>query len=234
MTESDVDVDIGWVDDDGVDADNTQPGCGHTKLMKHDNNKTTLSSLPSGATIVADHGNDDGGLMDDGDAVVTLRCPLSYQRIRLAGKGKHCTHLACFDVVTYLESSLHSSSWNCPICDGAVFVHDLRLDRTLQSALDGLGAEVDTVVLFGSGHREWRAACQRKEGSVGATDNRNSCGNKSTTRGAQRLGGEGQQMRPQLCVVDDSEEEGASGGDAEGVGVPVMDGDRKRARYEKA
>ncbi|RNF27073.1 uncharacterized protein Tco025E_00731 [Trypanosoma conorhini] len=233
--ESDVDVDSGWVEDDGDDVDKAdKPGGGHTaSAVQLSNRATSSAGTALGAAAPVDAEDDDGGLVGDGEAVVTLRCPLSYQRIRLAGKGKHCSHLACFDVATYLESSLRSSAWNCPICDGAVFVHDLRLDRTLQSALDGLGAEVDTVVLFGAGHREWRAACQQKESSLGATDKRSSRRGGSVTRAAHGDSGKGQQAQPQLCVVDDSEEEDAGGDDADVLDMLAVAGGRKRARYEQ-
>ncbi|EKF26625.1 hypothetical protein MOQ_009674 [Trypanosoma cruzi marinkellei] len=231
--DSDVDVDSGWVDD--MDHGDTKANFNNNESKTRGDNKMTSSSSASlGAMMVVDDDDDDEeeALMNDGEAIVTLRCPLSYRRIRIAGKGKHCVHLACFDVVTYLESSLRSSTWNCPICDGPVFIHDVRPDRTMQSALDALDADEDTVVLFGPGHRQWRTAGQQKFVPVSATDNNDSCKGMCMTREKKCNGETGRQRQPQLCLVDENEETGEMGDEAEFLSTAVMDGGQKRPRHE--
>ncbi|EKG08426.1 hypothetical protein TCSYLVIO_000431 [Trypanosoma cruzi] len=225
--DSDVDVDSGWVDE--MDCGDTKANFNNNESKRRgDDKKASL-----GAMIVVDADDEEEGLMNDGEAIVTLRCPLSYQRIRVAGKGKHCVHLACFDVVTYLESSLRSSTWNCPICDGPVFIYDLRSDRTMQSALDSLDADEDTVVLFGPGHCQWRAARQQKFAPVSATDNNDSCKGMCVTRETECNGEKGRQRQPQLHVVDENGETEEMGDDAEFVSTAMMNGGQKRPRHEK-
>ncbi|CCD14534.1 unnamed protein product [Trypanosoma congolense IL3000] len=142
VEDSDIDIDSGWVDD-AVDGAKQPGGSGEVCGMGS-----------SGCAADRTSGHDPG--VDDGEAVVTLRCPLSYSRIQMAGRGRHCTHLACFDVVTFVKSCLRSNSWNCPICDGPILIDDVRMDRTVQAAIDSLGPDEYSVVLFGRGYKEWR------------------------------------------------------------------------------
>ncbi|CBH09505.1 hypothetical protein, conserved [Trypanosoma brucei gambiense DAL972] len=152
--DSDIDVDSGWVDDK---ADNT-----HNSGGRNGRKSADAPNLPNG--IAGDNG------VQDGEAVVTLRCPLSYGRMKIAGRGNHCSHLTCFDLLTYLSACLQSNSWNCPICDGPVFIGDVCIDSTLQAALEGLDSNAFSVVLFGRDHKEWRsvegATCGSDEESV--------------------------------------------------------------------
>ncbi|KEG14237.1 hypothetical protein DQ04_00561060 [Trypanosoma grayi] len=219
--DSDLDVDTGWVEDDAV-----APADAH--------HHSSTGKTAAGGMV------EDENLIDHGEVVVTLRCPLSYRRMRLAGKGQHCAHLACFDVATYLESALRSSAWNCPICDGAVFMENLRIDHTLQSALDGLGEKEDAVVLFGKDHREWQRV-RHVDGALGSADDDDDDDDDDDEDDDDGVGGGGvndkgestrqhqqQQQQQQalgaVVVVVDSDE-----GEAEDASPIVAQG-RKRAR----
>ena len=50
------------------------------------------------------------------DSLLSLRCPLSIDRMEIPAKGEQCSHRRCFDLETYLQFSAQSGNWQCPIC----------------------------------------------------------------------------------------------------------------------
>ncbi|ORC87189.1 uncharacterized protein TM35_000231600 [Trypanosoma theileri] len=263
-SESDIDVDSGWVDEGNVNtcedpssyshsittADNKQKEPANNDNNNNNNNNT--SSL--GGTVL-----EDDNALDDTEAIVTLRCPLSYQRIRIAGKGKDCAHLACFDIPTYLESALRSSAWNCPICDLPVYINDIQVDHTLQSALDTISKakkndennnnddnnndsdeeeEDDKVVLFGPGNREWRRVQKKcKYTSRGETE-MNSYGNSNVDEKKKQ---QQPQVKKEVVDVDisdddddnvDNNNKNNNNDEREVVACPTIMNGRKRGRSE--
>lgn len=51
--------------------------------------------------------------VEEVDSLVSLRCPLSIERYAIPARGKHCAHLTCFDLRTFLEFSQQSGVWQC-------------------------------------------------------------------------------------------------------------------------
>ncbi|EPS62109.1 hypothetical protein M569_12684, partial [Genlisea aurea] len=47
---------------------------------------------------------------------VSLRCPMSGLRMKLAGRFKDCVHMACFDLEVFVEMNQRSKKWQCPTC----------------------------------------------------------------------------------------------------------------------
>jgi hypothetical protein len=43
-------------------------------------------------------------------------CPITGRRIGIPGKGEKCRHAQCFDVEAFLERSLLTNMWFCPVC----------------------------------------------------------------------------------------------------------------------
>lgn len=48
---------------------------------------------------------------------ISLKCPLSLVPITIPSKGKKCTHIQCFDLISYLEYTRRSTKFNCPVCN---------------------------------------------------------------------------------------------------------------------
>ncbi|CAM8949447.1 unnamed protein product [Rhodiola kirilowii] len=48
--------------------------------------------------------------------VISLRCPMSGSRIKVAGRFRPCVHLGGFDLDIFLEMNQRSRKWQCPIC----------------------------------------------------------------------------------------------------------------------
>ena len=63
--------------------------------------------------------------------VISLRCPLSLQRIVLPARGPHCIHARCFDAQVFLKLALEYcvDSMCCPICGGNISMDSLLIDE---------------------------------------------------------------------------------------------------------
>ena len=69
------------------------------------------------------------------DTIVSLKDLLLQDRIKLAVKGRHCSHLPCFDLSTFLELSQQSGVWQCPICHKGVLWDDVVVDAEMNAVL---------------------------------------------------------------------------------------------------
>ena len=61
--------------------------------------------------------------------VVSLKCPLSYMRLKTPVRGIGCTHIQCFDVLSYLQLQEQGPQWLCPICNRSVTFEQLAMDE---------------------------------------------------------------------------------------------------------
>jgi hypothetical protein len=52
---------------------------------------------------------------------LSLKCPISLSRIKIPVRGKHCKHVQCFDLRSFVEEN----SWICPCCNSSIL--DLRM-----------------------------------------------------------------------------------------------------------
>merc|ERR1712061_406103 len=81
--------------------------------------------------------------VDDDLAVVTrtvsLIDPISLKKIEFPVKFDDCTHLACYDLTSYINmigvKALQALKWPCPICKGKFSQFDLRKDLWFSEAL---------------------------------------------------------------------------------------------------
>ncbi|BBN14066.1 hypothetical protein MPTK1_6g08590 [Marchantia polymorpha subsp. ruderalis] len=100
-------------------------------------------------------GNADDGDDSDLEVVaesvsVTLRCPMSGGRIKVAGRFKPCTHMGCFDLNTFVEMNQRARKWQCPICLKNYSLENLVIDpyfNRVTSALKGYAEDVTEVEL---------------------------------------------------------------------------------------
>ena len=69
------------------------------------------------------------------DTIVSLKDLLLQDRIKLAVKGRQCSHLPCFDLSTFLELSQQSGVWQCPICHKGVLWDDVVVDAEMNAVL---------------------------------------------------------------------------------------------------
>ncbi|KAI1696108.1 MIZ/SP-RING zinc finger domain-containing protein [Ditylenchus destructor] len=68
---------------------------------------------------------------------ITLKCPLSQQRIRVPARYVDCTHIECFDLETFLQMKMQKNFLVCPICQKEVEkpLANLRIDKYIETVL---------------------------------------------------------------------------------------------------
>ncbi len=61
--------------------------------------------------------------------VVSLKCPLSYMRLKIPVRGVSCSHIQCFDALSYLQLQEQGPQWLCPICNKPTPFEQLAADE---------------------------------------------------------------------------------------------------------
>lgn len=59
---------------------------------------------------------------------VSLTCPLGKTRMTIPVRASTCTHLQCFDALTFLMMNEKKPTWVCPVCDKQCLYHKLFID----------------------------------------------------------------------------------------------------------
>ncbi|KAM7534697.1 hypothetical protein Aperf_G00000105858 [Anoplocephala perfoliata] len=65
----------------------------------------------------------------------SLNCPLTLSRIRIPVRSINCSHLQCFDLMSYLSASRIRPRWSCPVCSISTPFRDLRRDEFFEELL---------------------------------------------------------------------------------------------------
>eukprot|EP00747_Dinoflagellata_sp_TGD_P167355 gnl/TRDRNA2_/TRDRNA2_191598_c0_seq1.p1 gnl/TRDRNA2_/TRDRNA2_191598_c0~~gnl/TRDRNA2_/TRDRNA2_191598_c0_seq1.p1 ORF type:complete len:680 (+),score=117.52 gnl/TRDRNA2_/TRDRNA2_191598_c0_seq1:141-2180(+) len=121
---------------------------------------------------------------------LSLVCPISLARVTKPSRGKHCQHLQCFDLETFLASNhrmaAFNNRWNCPVCSLLLCPSDLVVDSYVESMLsattedimetvvrpDGSWSVVEPPVTFDCGSPSTLEDCSFEESSMqDVTDN---------------------------------------------------------------
>ncbi|KAI1705410.1 c2H2-type zinc-finger domain-containing protein [Ditylenchus destructor] len=71
---------------------------------------------------------------------ITLKCPLSGQRIKVPARYADCTHIECFDLEAFLRMKTQKNLRVCPICQKEVEkpLANLRIDKYIETVLSTL------------------------------------------------------------------------------------------------
>ncbi|KAJ8248575.1 hypothetical protein GJAV_G00243460 [Gymnothorax javanicus] len=69
---------------------------------------------------------------------VSLKCPVSFRRIRLPSRGHDCRHVQCFDLETYLQLNCERGTWRCPVCHKTAALEGLEVDQYMWGILDAI------------------------------------------------------------------------------------------------
>eukprot|EP00457_Paulinella_chromatophora_P002847 gb/GEZN01002852.1/.p1 GENE.gb/GEZN01002852.1/~~gb/GEZN01002852.1/.p1 ORF type:complete len:679 (-),score=79.14 gb/GEZN01002852.1/:134-2170(-) len=99
----------------------------------------------------------------EGDALLSLACPLSIRRIDTPAKGTKCDHTRCFDLDTFILYCEQSWIWQCPICDHAISPDQLMLDPKLARILREAPEDCEQVRLKPNGEFEPVVAISMQE-----------------------------------------------------------------------
>ena len=109
-------------------------------------------------------GNEDDNADSDSDLEVvsdtfsiSLRCPMSGSRMKIAGRFKPCIHMGCFDLEVFVEMNQRSRKWQCPICLKNYALENIIIDpyfNRITSRMTNCGEEVTDIEVKPDG--SWR------------------------------------------------------------------------------
>uniref|UniRef100_A0A0E0L8A0 SP-RING-type domain-containing protein n=1 Tax=Oryza punctata TaxID=4537 RepID=A0A0E0L8A0_ORYPU len=99
----------------------------------------------------------------EGPSRVSLKCPISFRRIKTPIKGRLCKHYQCFDYDNYMEMNLRKPTWRCPFCNTPSNFTDLRIDQKMVKILQETGEDTIDVLVFADG--SWKAVSTNDERS---------------------------------------------------------------------
>eukprot|EP00741_Cyanophora_paradoxa_P008722 tig00001373_g8444.t1 len=108
-------------------------------------------SIPAAAPPPVPEEADSDLEIEEQVTTVSLRCPLSYQRLRVAAKGRACKHPQCFDLQAFLEFSHQQHVWHCPVCNQPLPYSQLVVDGLMSRVLESVSPEETHVVVLPDG-----------------------------------------------------------------------------------
>ncbi|KAK6073630.1 MIZ/SP-RING zinc finger [Seiridium cupressi] len=86
--------------------------------------------------------------------VLSLKCPLTYGRLKNPCRSTMCSHIQCFDVTSYLYLQEQGPQWVCPICNHSATFENLAIDEYVKDILDRTHEDTDQVTIEPDG--KWR------------------------------------------------------------------------------
>ncbi|KAH7041131.1 PINIT domain-containing protein [Microdochium trichocladiopsis] len=85
---------------------------------------------------------------------LSLKCPLSYTRLRTPCRGTQCKHITCFDATSYLQLQEQGPQWLCPLCNGPAPYTSLAVDEYAKEILEQTSESEEQVTIEPDG--SWR------------------------------------------------------------------------------
>ncbi|KAH8673691.1 PINIT domain-containing protein [Xylariales sp. PMI_506] len=86
--------------------------------------------------------------------VLSLKCPLSYTRLRTPCRSTSCSHIQCFDAEMYLQLQQQGPQWICPVCNKSATFDSLAIDEYVKEILDNTSSSIEQVTIEPDG--QWR------------------------------------------------------------------------------
>lgn len=80
--------------------------------------------------------------------IISLKCPISYSRIRYPIKSKRCDHLQCYDALWFLHSQVQVPNWVCPVCQIPVTLDELYICEFSMRILNSCASNVEQIELL--------------------------------------------------------------------------------------
>ncbi|KAI1821768.1 hypothetical protein F4861DRAFT_440902 [Xylaria intraflava] len=83
--------------------------------------------------------------------VLSLKCPLSYTRLRTPCRSMLCNHIQCFDATSYLQLQEQGPQWICPICNKSAQFETLAIDEYVKDILEKTKDSIEQVTIEPNG-----------------------------------------------------------------------------------
>lgn len=76
---------------------------------------------------------------------VSINCPLGKTRMKHPCRSIQCTHLQCFDGLTYIKMNQRKPKWICPVCYKISPFHQLVVDKYFEEIINSDKLQGDTT-----------------------------------------------------------------------------------------
>lgn len=76
---------------------------------------------------------------------VSINCPLGKSRMKYPSRSRLCTHLQCFDGLSYIQMNRRKPKWICPVCYKPSLLKDLVIDKYFEEVLNSTDLKADTT-----------------------------------------------------------------------------------------
>ncbi|PWN34377.1 uncharacterized protein FA14DRAFT_161790 [Meira miltonrushii] len=86
-----------------------------------------------------------------GDVTVNLKCPLSYMRLKTPCRSSVCTHIQCFDALSFYSINEQTPSWQCPICSRTIDPKQIFVDGYVLDILQRVPDSEESVQIDSEG-----------------------------------------------------------------------------------
>ncbi|KAL4570735.1 hypothetical protein LXL04_026396 [Taraxacum kok-saghyz] len=127
----------------------------------------TSSSIQDYVPLPAAAPDSDNEIIE-GPSRISLKCPISFSRIKIPVKGHACKHLQCFDYNNYVSINTSRPQWRCPHCSQSVCFHDIRIDQSMVKVLKEVGEDISHVKISSDG--SWEAVTESNENTEKPND----------------------------------------------------------------
>ncbi|XP_051113221.1 E3 SUMO-protein ligase SIZ1-like isoform X2 [Andrographis paniculata] len=99
---------------------------------------------------------------------VSLRCPMSGLRMKVAGRFSPCAHMGCFDLEVFVEMNQRSRKWQCPICLTNYSLEKIIIDPYFNRIISKFQhCEEDVTEIDVKPDGSWRAKAEGDRKSLG-------------------------------------------------------------------
>lgn len=122
-----------------------------------------------GGGAATENADSDSDLEVVADSIpVSLRCPMSGSRMKVAGRFKPCVHMGCFDLDVFVEMNQRSRKWQCPICLKNYSLENVIIDpyfNRITSKMRSCGEDVTEIEVKPDG--SWRVKAENDRRVLG-------------------------------------------------------------------
>ncbi|CCE78308.1 Piso0_000928 [Millerozyma farinosa CBS 7064] len=112
-------------------------------------NSPHISREATISEIKKEYNHDDNESQDDDIMIsvssLSLKCPLTYVRMKYPAKSIFCKHIQCFDCSSYLQLQDQLPNWICPICSNHIELTHLAISDYFMEVLNNSSEEVESV-----------------------------------------------------------------------------------------
>lgn len=118
-------------------------------LLKDVLNLPHISREATISEIKKEYSHDDNESQDDDIMIsvssLSLKCPLTYVRMKYPAKSIFCKHIQCFDCSSYLQLQDQLPNWICPICSNHIELTHLAISDYFMEVLNNSSEDVESV-----------------------------------------------------------------------------------------